>query len=72
MTDKKPTTRWAVERRLADGSVYRLGSVRVTDGGYRFTSNVGSHGNSRKSHPTLKACLPRWVGYPDRCETRAL
>jgi hypothetical protein len=66
-------TKWAVERRLADGTVARLGTVhRVAINGYRFVSNVAGHGNSRKGHPTFEACLPRWVGYPDRCETRVL
>jgi hypothetical protein len=71
-TSPSPTTRWAVERRLTDGHVIKLGSVRWDGDGYRFTSHVASHGNSRKSHPTFEACLPRWVGYPDHCETRAL
>lgn len=69
---KEPTTRLAVERRLADGSVARLGTVNKVGNGYFFISNVASHGNSRKAHPTLKDCLPSWVGYPNRCETREL
>jgi hypothetical protein len=56
-------------RRLADGSTYHLGSaVRYADG-WRFLSNVASHSNSRKTHPAMEKCVPRWVGYPDKCES---
>lgn len=74
-TDKAPCTKWAVEHRAftQNGDVVtRLGTVAWKGDGYRFTSNVASHGNSRKSHPTFEACMPRWVRYPDGCETRCL
>lgn len=68
--------KWAVEKRLFNENggtdMWRLGTVVLRDDGYRFTSNVASHGNSRKAHSTFEACLPRWVGYPDGCETRRL
>jgi hypothetical protein len=56
-------------RRLPDGSRYRLGTaVRYLDR-WRFLSNVASHRSSRKYHSTMKSCVPRWVGYPDYCES---
>lgn len=68
-----PATLWAVERRLMpSGEVYRIGTVRWVGNGYRFTPNVAGRKPSRKVHPTLADSLPRWVGYPSRCETRAL
>lgn len=71
--------KWAVERRAFNGgdqpdTLVRLGTVTRVGygGGYRFTSNVASHGNSRKLHKTFAQACPRWVGYPDGCETREL
>lgn len=76
MNTVKPNTRWAVERRFfkdnGPDEICRIGTVRYDGEGYRFTSNVASHGNSRKSHPTFDACMPRWVHYPNGCETREL
>ena len=44
------------------------GTARYTPGrGWKFITNVSSHRSSRKFHSTLEACLPRWIGYPDRC-----
>lgn len=63
----------AFNRRLADGYTYRLGTaVEYTTGEWKFISNVASHGSSRKRHPTMKACIPRWVGYPDSCESEEI
>jgi len=61
-----------VERTLADGSTYCLGTAIYYSsyGGWRFLPNVSGHSISRKFWPTWEACLPRWVGYPDRCQTR--
>jgi len=59
-------------RRLPDGSVYRLGTAVGTEAGWRFFPNVASRRSSRKAHPTMEKCLPRWVGYPDSCESREL
>ena len=56
-------------RRLTDGTVYRLGTAAQYPSGWKFISNVASHKNSRKFHPTMLKCLPRWIGYPDRCES---
>jgi hypothetical protein len=45
-----------------------LGVARQTfDGGWVFIPNVAGHQRSRKHHPTWEACIPRWVGYPNRC-----
>lgn len=56
-------------RRLPDGSVYHLGTAVEYADGWRFLSNVASHKNSRKYHATMEKCLPRWVGYPNKCES---
>ncbi len=56
-------------RRLQDGSTFRLGTAVRNDAGWRFIPNVAAHKSSRKAHPTMDKCVPRWVGYPDRCET---
>lgn len=59
-------------RRLAGGGVYHLGTaVQYTDG-WRFLSNVSSHRSSRKFHATMEKCVPRWVGYPNKCESEAV
>ena len=56
-------------RRLSDGSVFRLGTAVQYESGWRFISGSTSHGNSRKFHPTMERCIPRWVGYPNKCES---
>ena len=50
-------------RKLGDGSTYHLGTaVYYPNGpGWRFLSNVTSHKSSRKFHPTMEACVPRWA-----------
>lgn len=67
-----PTVRWAVERTLGGGEVVRLGTVRWVGDGYRFVPSVPGRRPSRKSFGSLSDALPRWVGYPNRCETRGL
>ena len=57
------------DRKLADGSSYRLGVAVEYPDGWRFISNVTSHKSSRKFHRTMLKCVPRWVGYPDKCES---
>lgn len=59
-------------RRLGDGSFYRLGTAVEYPDGWRFISNVAVHKNSRKFYRTMQKCLPRWLGYPDRCESVAV
>ena len=56
-------------RRLSDGSLFRLGTAVRMVGGWKFISGVAAHRNSRKLHPTFGACVPRWVGYPNKCES---
>ena len=62
-------------RRLADGSTFILGhavqypSALGAPGGWRFFPNVSGRAPSRKRHATMEKCLPRWVGYPDHCES---
>lgn len=56
-------------RKLSDGSTYHLGTAVQYRDGWRFLSNVTSHKSSRKFHATMEKCLPRWLGYPDKCES---
>lgn len=56
-------------RRLNDGSLYLFGAAVEHPEGWRFIPNVASHKSSRKFHATMERCVPRWVGYPDHCET---
>jgi hypothetical protein len=46
-----------------------LGHARLYSRGWKFMPNVAGRHRSRKFHPTLKRCLPRWVRYPDGCES---
>ena len=65
-------------RRLNDGSICHLGTAVQFDRGWRFIPNMASWGmhrrrrTSSKLHPTMEKCLPRWLGYPDRCESFAV
>jgi len=67
-------TNYSFFRDLSDGSSYRLGTaVYYPNGsGWRFVSNVTSHKSSRKFHDSMEKCLPRWVGYPDKCRSEAV
>jgi hypothetical protein len=50
-----------------------LGFAHYTCGqGWKFRPNNAAHKPSRKFHPTLEACLPRWMKlyYPDGSESR--
>jgi hypothetical protein len=58
-----------VHRRIKDGSTFRLGCAVRNEAGWRFIPNVSSRHPSRKAHRTFPKCLPRWVKYPDGCET---
>lgn len=60
------------ERVLPDGSTYHLGTAVEYNDGWRFISNVSAHRSSRKYHATMEKCLPRWIGYPDRCQSVAV
>ncbi len=57
-------------RPLPDGTEYKLGTAVEHANGWRFIPNVSRRMASRKFHPTWERCLPRWVGYPDRCTSR--
>ena len=56
-------------RRLQDGSTFLLGTATQNEQGWRFIPLVSGRHSSRKSHPTMEQCLPRWLGYPDRCDS---
>jgi mRNA-degrading endonuclease HigB of HigAB toxin-antitoxin module len=60
------------ERQLSGGSSYRLGTAVEYRDGWRFISNVTSHKGSRKFHATMEKCVPRWVGYPDKCVSQTI
>ena len=58
--------------RRVPGSDQKLvlgGAMLVRDAGWRFIPNVSSRKPSRRFYPTWEACLPRWIGYPDYCES---
>ena len=65
-------TAYRFNRRLSDGSTYRLGVAVEYPDGWRFISNVASRRSGRKYHATMEKCLPRWLGHPDRCESEAV
>jgi hypothetical protein len=46
-----------------------LGHARLFSRGWKFYPSVAGHKPSRKHHRTLAKCLPRWVHYPDGCES---
>jgi hypothetical protein len=54
--------------RTVNGSKIRLGTVTHTVRGWRFTPNLSGRHSSRKAHATMEAALPRWLGYPGRCD----
>jgi hypothetical protein len=62
-----------VVRRLADGKPSLLGRANYHDGkGWKFMPNVSGRDPSRRFWPTWEACLPKWVGYPNHCESLTL
>lgn len=65
-------TNYSFFRDLPGGERYRLGTAVQYKDGWRFVSNVTSHKSSRKMHATMEKCLPRWVGYPDRCSSEVV
>ena len=59
------------ERRfLGTGETVRLGAAKRHQNGWRFYPNNAARKPSRKDHPTLESCLPRWLNYPDGCMSR--
>lgn len=58
------------ERRLANGSAFRLGTAVEYSGGWRFFPNVSGRKPSRRFHVTMESCLPAWLNYPNGCESR--
>jgi len=54
------------------GQRFLVGTAERRPRGWRFIPNVSGRMSSRKFHPSLEKCLPRWVGYPDRCESEVL
>lgn len=60
------------DRRFPSGAVAHLGTAVQRSEGWRFTPAVFGRKPSRKAHPSMEACLPRWVGYPDHCESHVV
>lgn len=56
-------------RFIDDDSIQILGWTKLHRDGWRFLPNVTSRKGSRKGHATWEASLPRWVNYPNGCET---
>ncbi len=59
-------------RTMPDGGKALLGTATKRSDGWRFVPNTSGRKPSRKAHPTMEKCLPKWVGYPDRCESEAV
>lgn len=62
------------QRRPMGGKPYKLGeAIFYPTSGWRFVPEVRFLLNgrriSRKFWPTMESCIPRWVGYPDGCES---
>jgi len=61
---------FSLQRKFSDGSVGKLGvAVQHDDYRWKFYPLVAGRDASRKYHPTFEECLPKWIGYPDRCES---
>jgi hypothetical protein len=58
-------------RRLADGQLFKLGVAVQKSDGWVFIPHVAGRKPSRKRYPTMEICLPRWIGYPNSCESEA-
>ena len=58
------------ERRFPSGYVGTLGHAINYGKGWKFYPQVAGRHASRKFHSTMEACLPKWIGYPDRCVVR--
>lgn len=57
-------------KRFTDGSTYRLGTaIEYSDRTWKFMPNISGRAKSSRYHPTWERCLPRWIGYPDHCES---
>jgi len=59
-------------RTLADGTVFILGYAAESGAGWRFIPHRADRRPSRKAHDTWEQCIPRWVGYPDQCESEVI
>jgi hypothetical protein len=59
-------------RRLPGGSIFKLGTAVQHSRSWRFIPNVAGRKPSSKFHATMRECLPRWIGYPNRCESVAV
>jgi hypothetical protein len=63
----------SVRRRLAGtDKVYEIGRCQLGPCGWRFFPLTTAHSISRKAWPSWESCIPRWVGYPHRCETEVV
>lgn len=61
-----------VFRRFANGEVLVLGTTVEYEQGWRFVPRVSGRSASRKYWPNWEKSLPKWVGYPNSCETESL
>lgn len=72
MSVEEPTKRYRILRRLAGGEeAIVLGTASLQSDGWRFTPNQ-SNRRPRRAAKSFEDCLPRWVGYPDRCESEVV
>ena len=70
---KEVMERYDFFRSFADGARGPLLGYAVRyEKGWRFFVAPPFGGiirSSRAYHPTMEKCLPRWIGYPDYCES---
>jgi hypothetical protein len=52
--------------RTLNGVRCYIGTAIEHEPGWRFFTNVSSRGSSRKFHPTLERCVPRWARGAER------
>ena len=58
-------------RRFPNGDASRLGHASYRpDLGWKFFPANARNKPSRKFWETMDGCLPRWLHYPDGCESR--
>ena len=62
-------TTYVFFRRFPDRSTFVFGYATQNPAGWRFVPRVAGRRSSAKWHATMERCLPRWLGYPDHCES---
>lgn len=61
-----------VSRNLNDGSRLCIGMVSLFNKGWKFNPYIFGRNRSTKFHETWEKAIPKWVGYPNSCETEVV